>query len=159
MISIYVVLAAVMGLGTLGLGTYNLVGTSDISEKQQQLDGMLQQRKTNKELVSKLEFIDERTKNANTYKETKEWEKLIAAIAQATPTSIQLSGIKIDASKGATATIDLTGKTTVRRDVILFRDKLASDKVVADPQIASITDITTLTGTEYNFSIKAGAIK
>lgn len=153
---IYVLIAVVVGLIVAGLATWGFVQQSEISSLQTEIQGLSNQRKAKESIISTASFIEDRLKAAPTLQEKRKWELILDEIARATPTDIILTSIRVATSQAdQSIDISVSGTTTDRRSIVLFRDKLESASTVTKTTILSLSDASTETKKEYSFSLSA----
>lgn len=135
---LYVVVIAGLILSAMAFSTLNLVMSSKNSETQNEIDTLISQQKKEGDISVKAAFIEERVKLASQYRESRAWDSVLQTIADATPTGIQLTSLKIagDATKGTSVT--LAGLSVDRRSTVLFKDKLTENENFLGPVIQSI---------------------
>ena len=156
---VYFVLAAVLLLALAGLATYNYTQKIALSGQQTELDRLTAAKNKDKTLQNQAAFIQNRVKNATSYQSSYDWNQVLAAIAQSTPTSTRLTSIKVAADADKPPTVTMTGETGERRSIVLFKDKLALTKPFSGASISSITESTTDNIKTYTFSMSVGITK
>mgnify|MGYP000713441410 CR=1 FL=1 len=146
----YFMLIVVMALSIAGLFTYNYRTQISLQNNQAELESLVSQRQREAEITTKAAFIEDRLKANAQYQEKVEWEDILAKLASATPTNVQLTNIQTDISAG---TVNLDGVTGDRRAIILFRDRLTQDKIFPGAEIKSIAEVAEETGKKFTFSL------
>lgn len=153
--TVYIVVISLFILALGIINTLNFVRTAQNSNIQNEIDQLASQVSRQNEIVSKAALLEERVKTASNYKETRNWERLFISIASNTPTTIQLNSIKVsrDAARGNQILVNITGTSADRRTVVLFKDRLASDKNYQSVTIQSIDQLETEGAAGHNFTI------
>src|SRR3989344_682901 len=151
----YIVVASVLVLGLAGLATYNYTQKIYLGSQQAELDRLAAEKNKDKTLLSQAAFIQDRVKNAATYKALYDWNAVLDAIAQSTPTNTRLTSIKISGDATKPPTVAISGESADRRSIILFKDKLALTKPFDGAGITSLTESSSETNETYTFSISA----
>lgn len=156
---VYIILVSVLVLGLAGLISYNYTQRINLAGKQSQLDSLVAERNKSKDVLSQAAFIDNRVKNVAAYQSAYDWNIVLNAIAGATPTDLTLSSIKIASEADKLPTITISGKSSDRRSVILFENKLAITKPFSGASITSLTESKSEDETTYSFTISVGVTK
>lgn len=152
---VYFVLLVLLGLGAIGLATYNLTAAASLGQKQTEIDVLNAQKKKQTDITAKAAFIEDRLNAVGTYQEKVEWEKIIQQVADATPTDVQLTALKLTATG-----IDVSGRTTNRRAIVLFSERLSTQSSLSSTNIQSISDDATAVGPKaFTFTINVGVKK
>jgi Tfp pilus assembly protein PilN len=154
LVGVYVLVVFLLGLGAAGLAGYNLTTGTTINDRQQKVDALAGQRAAHKSETTKAAFIEDRIKQAATYTETRQWETVLDAVAATVPSEIQLTSIKATTSTTKAVSLVLAGQTTDRRAIVLFRQKLASDKKFTGASLQTITDATVNSKSGFTFTIE-----
>lgn len=151
--TIYIIVLAIIGAGLAGVFFFNLLDQSIISNKESDLSALQNQTKQNDSLTTQAAFVESRVSAASQYQESVLWDETMTKIANFTPTNVQLSSIKIgiDSTKKI-ATVSMSGSSPDRRSIILFKDKLATEKTYLSPVIQSMSESSATDG-EYTFGI------
>ena len=149
----YIVLASVLVLGLAGLATYNYTQKIALGSQQAELDRLEATKNQDKTILGQAAFIQSRVKNAATYQSSSDWNKVLTAIAESTPTNTRLTSVKITSDAAKSPTIAISGESTDRRSIILFKDKLAITKPFGGATITGLTKSATKDSDSYTFSI------
>lgn len=148
----YILILVVLGLGAIGIATYNLTVAASLGQKQTEIDVLAAQKQKKTDVTDKAAFIEDRMEGAAAFQEKTQWEKILQQVADATPTNIQLTTTKV-----STTGIDISGKTTDRRAIVLFSDRLSTQPNLSGAAIQSITDEVADGGPKsFTFTINAG---
>ncbi|HUD20739.1 MAG TPA: PilN domain-containing protein [Candidatus Saccharimonadales bacterium] len=155
-ISIYIASIALIGLILAGMFGYNLMSQSKITNKQSQLDALNSQAKQSNDIVAQAAFVEDRLKSASQYQDKEKWDEVVGAIASATPTTIQLTDLKVaaDATNKSLITVTLAGVSPDRRNVVLYEEKLALNQSFVGPTIQSLAQVAGTTSQQFSFSIQ-----
>lgn len=156
-IVVYILIMAAVALGIGGLFAWTFVQQGEMSDKQAQIQQLTTQRNAKKELVTAASFIEDRLKSASSLQESRQWEKILADIAAATPTDTKLTGTRLAIQKDNPQIIELTlgGQTTDRRSIVLFRDKLEASEAISKTTILSLSESQADGGRIFTFSLSA----
>jgi Tfp pilus assembly protein PilN len=155
----YIVIASALVLGLAGLATYNYSQKIVLDGQQAELDRLAADKTKDKSLISQAAFVQDRVKNASTYKSSYDWNLVLDSIAQSTPTNTRLTSIKVTGDATKPPTIAISGESSDRRAIILFKDKLALTKPFNGAGITSLTESAAGTSKTYTFSINASVTK
>lgn len=142
LVVLYGMVIGALLLIVVSLYIYSLSQQSTISSTQTDIDNLKSSQKRSSAIASKAAFIDDRLKQAPTDAESQQWSQLINLIAQSTPVNIQLTDLKINITSDKGTVISLTGQATSRSDILLMKEKLASETEFIAPTIQSMNDIT-----------------
>lgn len=158
---VYIVIAAVFVLGPLAVTTYSLVLGTEVADYQSKIEQVNGQIGRSSDVSQKLAFLENRVASAATFQEQRQWSSLLSAIAQATPTNVVLTGIRLEAVTDAALpqTLTAAGTTSDRRAVLLFRDKLIEGKIFPTAAITSITETVIGNSKEFTFAVSLGLAK
>jgi len=151
----YIVVAVAIGLGLAGLVTWGLVQQSEITNRQGDIQQLASQRRAKEALISKASFIEDRLKAASSFQEKRQWELILDEIATATPTNTILTGIRVAKTETDQIDLSISGTTTDRRSIVLFRDKLEASETVSKATILSLSETTVNDRKEFRFSLSA----
>lgn len=149
----YFVISLVLVLGLAGLATYNYTQKIYLSSQQAELDRLAAEKNKDKSILSQAAFVQSRVKGATTYQSSNDWNQVLVSIAQSTPTNTRLTSVRIASADNKSPTVTISGESTDRRSVILFKDKLLITKPFSGAGITSLTESTSETNKTYTFSI------
>ena len=155
----YIVISSALVLGLAGLATYNYTQKIYLGSQQAEIERLAADKNKDKTLLSQAAFVQNRVKNAATYRSSYDWNLVLNAIAESTPSNTHLTSIKISSDATKPPTITLSGESTDRRSIILFKDKLATNKLIASAGITTLTESTSETNKTYTFSISVSIAK
>lgn len=152
---VYFFVLVVTVLGALGIATYNLTATANLGQKQVEIDALAAQKQNITSVTAKAAFIEDRMQGSAAYQEKAEWEKTLQQVADATPTNVQLTSLRL-----TSAGIDVSGKTTDRRAIVLFADRLTQQSAFSSANIQSINEEKATSGAKsFTFTINLGVKK
>ncbi|OGD61202.1 hypothetical protein A3A71_01230 [Candidatus Berkelbacteria bacterium RIFCSPLOWO2_01_FULL_50_28] len=152
LILVYVFLLLALGAGVAWLTTSKLMKENELQGVKTELANTITQSKQNQSLLLKAAFIENRLQSAASYRESYHWDELLGKIAKSTPANTQITSLKV--TTGNKATVSIGGKTATSREVVLFRDKLATIAGLALPVITSINETKTEDGSSFSFTIE-----
>lgn len=155
----YIFISSALVLGIAGLATYNYTQRIYLGSQQAEIERLSAERNKDKALIGQAAFVQSRVKNASTYRSGYDWNLVLNAIAESTPSNTQLTSIKISSDTTKPPTTTMSGKSTDRRSIILFKDKLATSKLIANSSITSLTESASETDKTYTFSINVSITK
>ncbi|MDP3992987.1 MAG: PilN domain-containing protein [bacterium] len=155
----YIVVTAALLLGLAGLVTYNYTQKIALGSEQAELDRLVAEKSKNKTIVDQAALIQNRVKSVANYKDAYDWNQVLVAVANSTPTNIRLTSIKVSSDADKPPTVTMTGETGERRSIVLFKDKLALTKPFSGASISSITESTAENNKTYTFSMSVGITK
>lgn len=150
---VYIVATTAVVLGWAGLTTLNLISTSRLGDKEAQLSELTNLVNQKKNLVSKATFIQDRIASSAQYQPNYDWNLVLDAIAASTPTDSTLTKINITSDDKTPPKVNISGKSSSRRSIILFKEKLATTDPFTSASISSISDEITNSVTSYSFTI------
>ena len=156
---VYAVLTSALLLSLAGLVTYNYTQKIALGSQQAQLDSLVAEKNKNKTLLSQTAFIQNRVKSAALYQSAYDWNQVLTAIGQSTPTDSRLTSIKISSVEDKPPTININGEAAERRSIILFKDKLVTTKPFTGAIITNISETTNQDKKTYTFFISVGITK
>lgn len=137
----YIVIAVVVGLGIAGIATWGFVQQGEIGNRESTIQQLASQRKSKESIISKASFVEDRLQASSGLIEKRQWEKILNEIATATPSDTTLSGIRVaNTTTGQTVDLSISGKTTDRRSIVLFRDKLEGVEAITKTTILSLAE-------------------
>lgn len=151
---VYILVSAVSVLGAIGLFSYNFSQNRQISDKEEQISQVDAQKSAQKEIVDEAIFIEDRLNNSSSYQDKTKWDDLLSQVAEATPTDVQLTNLKLAADANKPISLSLSGKTVDRRSIVLFKDKLSKDGHYSLVEITNISD-TGDSSNSFTFNITA----
>lgn len=152
----YFIIAVVVVLGAAVLATLNLTQTVRNSDIQGQIDELKNQKQRSREIALQASFLEDRLAQAATYQETSRWDKVLDQVANVTPTDVRLTSLKVDINTTKGGTLNIAGETADRRSIVLFKDKLISQKELTGVILQSITETKATSGKMFTFTIQAG---
>lgn len=150
----YVLILAVIGLGVVALETYNYNQQIDVNQKQSQLDTLNSAGLKSGVLEQQAAFIQDRLASSATYQDSTHWEDIISALANDTPSTAQLTDVKL--ATAPTIILTISGHANDARSPILFEQKLNQDKNFTSAQITSLSQSDSNKLTVYTFIISVG---
>jgi Tfp pilus assembly protein PilN len=155
-ITVYIFIVVALGLTAASLATYNFNQNANLAARQTKIDELKKTAKRDQDLAVKAGFIQDRLTSLTQFHDPNDWSKILSALAPATPNGVQLVSVKLAVKPDQTVSLSLQGTSTDQRLVILFKDKLASDKTFTDPEITDLTQGAT-TGDQrmFTFTIEA----
>lgn len=152
----YIITAVAVGLGIAGFATWGFVQQSEIGNKEATIQQLASQRKSKESIITKASFIEDRLSASASLIEKRRWEIILNDIATATPTDTTLTGIRVaNATAGSTVDLSLSGKTTDRRSIVLFRDKLEGVEAISKTAILSLAEEEVDGKKIFSFSLSA----
>jgi Tfp pilus assembly protein PilN len=152
----YITTAVVVGLGLAGLATWGFIQQSQIGQLESDIQQLASQRHSKEELINKASFVEDRLKTATTLQEKRKWEEVLNEIASATPTDTKLNSIHIANAQGGKAVdLAISGASSDRRSIVLFRDKLEEASKITKTTILSLSEGLTNGQKVFNFSLSA----
>lgn len=154
-ITLYIFAIILLALGIAGIFLYNVSLKVEIDNKNQQLSDISKDKSENQDLISKASFIEDRVNSSKNYLETIKWEDALNQIASSTPSDIQLTEIKITLETTKPSVIGINGKTTERRSIILFKEKLAELPFFTGLKLTNISDSDSAGKQEFTFTIQS----
>ncbi|QQG49888.1 MAG: PilN domain-containing protein [Candidatus Berkelbacteria bacterium] len=149
---VYIIIVAVLFLGAGALGTWQFVLQNDINMRNEEISRLRAKKEAQSEVVLKAAFIEDRMSTAGSFQEDQKWEEVLGDVAQATPTDVQLSSIKVTTKP--TQVLTVGGSTTNARAIVLFRDKLGATSRFKAAAISSISENKTDTSRVFTFTIE-----
>lgn len=152
MVLVYVFLLLALGAGVAWLTTSNLIKQNELESVKTELENTTTQSKQNQSLLAKAAFIENRLGSSASYRDSYHWDELLGAIAKSTPAHTQITSLKV--ATGNIAIVSIGGTTASSREVVLFRDKLATITGLAQPVITSINETKTEDGSSFSFTIE-----
>lgn len=156
---VYIVIGAGVILGAVFLQSYSLVGKSSLGDKQTKLDSLMAEKKKNESLGTEAAFIASRVSDAGKYQSVNDWNAVLQAIADATPTDTQLTSLTLASAEGKSATVTVAGTTTSRRSIILFKDRLTVTQPFTAADISNISESDATGSKVFTFSIDVSMTK
>lgn len=136
-IAIYIGIATVVGLSLVAAETATYFRNIQNNAKAVDLDLLLKRKSSGEEVISKAAFIQDRLNKRAQLSGQSDLTSLVDEIASKTPTDIQLTFIRYsDTDK----TIELTGMSPERRTAILFKDSLATSKIITEVSLVNLAD-------------------
>jgi len=139
----YVLILSVLALSWAGLSTYNYTQKVYLGNQQSEIDRLDAEKNKDRVLQSQAALIQNRLNNAATYQSSHDWEQVLDAIAESTPTTTSLTSIKAAVVVNKPPTVTVTGQSPDRRSIILFKDRLAVTNPFESVSITALTDTTT----------------
>ncbi len=137
----YVFIAVVVGLGIAGFATWGFVQQSEIGNRESTIQQLANQRKSKEDIIAKASFVEDRLLASSSLIEKRKWEEILNEIATATPSDTKLSGIRVGNTTNAQSVdISISGKTTDRRSIVLFRDKLEGVEAITKSTILTLAE-------------------
>lgn len=137
----YIFAAVVVCLALAGLATWGFVQQSEIGNKESAIQQLASQRKSKEQVIAKASFIEDRLQASTTLVEKRKWEIILNMVAATTPSDTTLSAIRVaNSQSGQTVDLSVTGKTTDRRSIVLFRDKLEAEEAVTKATILTLAE-------------------
>lgn len=150
----YVLILVIIGLAATALGTYNYTRQLEINQKQSQLDALNSTQLKNETLASQAAFIQDRLAASASYQDATHWEDVVNAVAADTPTTVQLTDIKLTTTP--TTSLAISGHAGDARSPILFEQKLNQDKNFSGAQLTSLTQSDSNKTVVYTFVLNVG---
>ncbi|MEX0594720.1 MAG: PilN domain-containing protein [Patescibacteria group bacterium] len=150
---IYIVIAALFILGPIALATYQFVQNSQITDKLSEIDSINAQIGQSKDVSDKLAFIESRVSGATSYQEQRSWDGYLKTIASSTPTTVQLTSITLDDGKIAAPMFKVAGKSSNRRSIVLFKDKLTTNELISAAVFENLSESSNESGKVFLFSL------
>lgn len=152
----YVLIAVAIGLGLAGLATWSFVQQSEIGGLQSDIQNLSSQRRSKEAIISTASFVEDRLRAASSFQEKRRWELILDEVAAATPIDTTLSSTRFaTTTTGQTIDVSISGITSDRRSIVLFRDKLEEAETMTQTTILSISDLSDVTKKEFRFSLSA----
>ncbi len=149
---VYLLVLVVIVLGALVVATYNLTAVANLGQKQVEIDALSAQKKNVTSVTAKAAFIEDRMQGSAAFQENAEWEKTLQQVAEATPTNIQLTSLRLTSGG-----IDVSGKTTDRRAIVLFGDRLSQQPAFSSANIQAINEEKAASGAKaFTFTLNLG---
>jgi hypothetical protein len=137
----YIAVAVVIGLGLAGFATWGFVQQGEIGNRESTIQQLAGQRKSKEQIIAKASFVEDRLTASSTLVEKRKWEEILNLIATATPSDTTLGGIRVaNTPTGQTVDLSVSGKTSDRRSIVLFRDKLEAEDTVTKTTILSLSE-------------------
>lgn len=151
---LYIVLAGIFVLGPIAVATFNFIQASQVSDYQSQISQIKSQIGQTKDINDKLAFIESRVSGADQFQEQRDWPDYLDIIAKATPPAIVITGLRLEDGAVDKPIFAVTGRSTDRRSVILFKDKLALNEQITQAVFDSISETVVEDSKIFNFSMK-----
>lgn len=154
---LYIIIVVLLGLGAAALLTWKTVLESTINERQARIDQLVTERQAKNKVIAQAAFVEDRVKNAAQFRETRHWEEILNEIAASTPTDTNLTTIAVTttADKPDQLTLSISGGTTDRRSIVLFRDKLENAEHISSTTIQSLSESVTDGVKQFVFTLSA----
>lgn len=151
----YIIAGVAIFLGAAGLATYNFTLSASNTSKEDRLQALEEEKTKNSEISNQAAFIEDRVNSQKTFQENTSWSQMLSSIASSTPTNITLNSLKSSADPESKATtVTLSGSSTNRRSVLLFKDKLSSNDAYSSVIIDSIDEVGEGENQSFSFSIE-----
>lgn len=152
-----VILVAIVAAAIVFLFVYHSTQENNLQYTEDQIQSVKDNMTKYKDVSDNAKIIAATLQNINTLKtKNVDWNSFLTEFNGLVPQEIQISSLK--ASQQPTATIEISGSSSTRRDALVFLDKLKNTPRFKNTALKSIAKSASNTANSVTFSITADIV-